>query len=168
MCAGDGRDLLGAMAGHPRAGDVQARLVELDRELAERARRGASESGLTGFEVTVGDAGTTAAYTGAVPAALVLVCGVFGNLTDAHIERTVRSLPMLCAKGATAIWTRHRRAPDLTPSIRKWFAEAGFDEVAFEPVARTDASVGVARLAVAPAPFQPDVRLFRFVKAKRA
>src|SRR5205085_3894623 len=30
MCAGQGRDLIGALAGHPRRHDVVARLVELD------------------------------------------------------------------------------------------------------------------------------------------
>lgn len=168
MCAGDGRDLLGALSGHPRRRDIEARLVELEPRLAARARASSQAAGLDRIEVVIGDAGTTAAYAGAVPADLVLACGIFGNLTDAHIERTVLSLPMLCARGATAIWTRHRRPPDLTPAIRGWFAKAGFDEVAFEQVAGTDGSVGVARLAVAPAPFQSDVRLFRFVKAKRA
>jgi hypothetical protein len=29
MCAGDGRDILGVLPGHPRQADVHARLVEL-------------------------------------------------------------------------------------------------------------------------------------------
>ena len=33
MCAGQGRDLLGVLADHPRRADVRARLVELDGEL---------------------------------------------------------------------------------------------------------------------------------------
>jgi len=32
-CAGDGRDLRGTLAHHPRAGDVHARLVELNPHL---------------------------------------------------------------------------------------------------------------------------------------
>lgn len=36
-----------------------------------------------GIEVVHGDAGTTDAYTGAVPTDVVLLCGVLGNLTDA-------------------------------------------------------------------------------------
>jgi hypothetical protein len=38
MCAGDGRDIFGVLPDHPRQADVHARLVELDPELARRAR----------------------------------------------------------------------------------------------------------------------------------
>jgi hypothetical protein len=38
LCAGQGRDLLGVLADHPRSADVRARLVELDPELAAWAR----------------------------------------------------------------------------------------------------------------------------------
>ena len=74
---------------------------------------------------------STDAYEGAVPADLVLVCGVFGNVPPDSIENTVRRLPQLCAPGATVIWTRHRRKPDLTPRIRGWFRAASFVEVSF-------------------------------------
>ncbi|GHD35622.1 hypothetical protein GCM10010335_31060 [Streptomyces galbus] len=35
MCAGQGRDLIGVLAGHPRRDDVRARLVELDEKAEE-------------------------------------------------------------------------------------------------------------------------------------
>jgi hypothetical protein len=38
LCAGQGRDLIGALAGHPRQGDVRARLVELDPRNAPTRR----------------------------------------------------------------------------------------------------------------------------------
>jgi hypothetical protein len=41
LCAGQGRDLIGALAGHPRQHDVRARLVELDPRNADRARQAA-------------------------------------------------------------------------------------------------------------------------------
>ena len=110
-----------------------------------------------------GDASTTDAYARAVPADLVLVCGVFGNVSDADMERTVRSLPMLCAPGATAIWTRHRREPDLTVSVRHWFAEAGFEEVAFIGSDDFLFGVGAHRLVAAALPFAAGRRLFTFV-----
>ena len=81
-CAGEGRDLLGAMVDHPRAIDVHGRLVELDRELAARAAAQAPP----GIDVVCADAGSTDAYVGAVPADLVLVCGVFGNTSDGDVE----------------------------------------------------------------------------------
>jgi hypothetical protein len=37
MCAGQGRDLLGVLADHPRRADVTARLVKLDRRNAALA-----------------------------------------------------------------------------------------------------------------------------------
>ena len=146
-CAGDGRDVRGA--------PLLGRLVELDPVLAARARATAGP----GIEVLEADAGTTDAYAGAVPADLVLLCGIFGNVSDEDIRTTVEAAPMLCAAGAVVIWTRHRRAPDLTPSIRRWFVDAGFEEVAFEG---DSYGVGVARLVEPPVPLQLGRRLFRF------
>jgi hypothetical protein len=50
---------------------------------------------------------------------------------------------MLCAPGATVIWTRGRRPPDLTPTVRRWFAEAGFSELDF--IGPDDEQFGVGR-----------------------
>jgi hypothetical protein len=162
MCAGDGRDLLGALDGHPRARDVRARLVELDPVLAAAARARAETLGLTGVEVVVTDAGTTDAYAGAVPARIVMACGIFGNVADDHIATTVSHLPSLCAPGATAVWTRHRRPPDRTPWIRSCFRAAGFHELAFDAPADAFYGVGTARYDGPPVAYRPGVQLFRF------
>ncbi len=160
MCAGQGRDILGVLAGHRRAGDVAARLVERDPRSVQVARQGASP--FAGVEVVEDDAGTTDAYLGAVPADIVLACGVFGNISDEDIRTTVSAFPTLCAPGAAVIWTRHRQPPDLTPQIRDWFGTAGFAEEAFGSPDGTVMSVGVHRLTARPAPFQPGRHLFRF------
>ncbi len=115
-----------------------------------------------GIEVLCGDAAASA-YAGAVPADLVLVCGVFGNITDDDIRHTIDALPGLCAPGATVVWTRHRRAPDLTVDIRRWFTMAGFEEVGFTGVDDFLFGVGAHRLVGARAAFAPDRRLFTFV-----
>jgi hypothetical protein len=162
-CAGQGRDLLGVLAAHPRRGDVAARLVELDPRNAAEARAAAAAAGLGGVEVAVGDASTTSAYAGAVPADLLLLCGIFGNVTEADIGRTVALAPSLCAPGATVVWTRHRRAPDRTPWIRERFAEAGFRELGFDAPEGDWFSVGAQRLEGPPARFEPGLRLFSFV-----
>jgi hypothetical protein len=159
MCAGEGRDLLGVLAVHPRAPDVHARLVELDPQLASAAR----EQAPARVEVLVADAGISDAYEDAVPASLVLVCGVFGNVTDDDIARTVSHLPMLCAPGARVVWTRHRRPPDITPFVRQRFAAAGFAEVAFHALTDSFSTVGVHAFAGEPQPFRPHVRFFDFV-----
>ena len=129
MCAGQGRDVIPVLAGHPRGRDITARLVELDPQLAEAARQSAAAAGLGQVEVVIGDAGVTGAYTSPVPADIVLVCGVFGNISEADIERTIGSCAGLCAGGGTVIWTRGRWEPDLIPQICDWFDSHGFELV---------------------------------------
>jgi hypothetical protein len=163
VCAGQGHDLIGVLAGHPRQADLTARLVELDEHNVLLARRAAREVGLDGVEVIAGDASITDAYAGTVPADLILVCGVFGNISAEDIAGTVRCLPQLCAPAATVVWTRHRQPPDLTPFIRDTFARSGFEEVAFSGDDASPFGVGANRLAASPQPFQRGIRLFEFI-----
>jgi hypothetical protein len=165
LCAGDGRDLLGVLDTHPRAVDVEARLVELDPDLAERARSRAAEMSAT-VEVVTDDASLTSSYAGSVPADIVLACGIFGNVTDDDIHNTVMHLPSLCAPEATVIWTRGTFAPDLTPTIRGWFIEAGFVELDFVAIPKTTAAVGANRLVSRPQAFKPGLQLFAFLARK--
>jgi hypothetical protein len=159
VCAGEGRDLQGVVARHPRGDDLIGRLVELDPELARRCRAALPER----IEVVCGDASTTSAYEGAVPADLVLVCGVFGNIVDADIVRTIGLLPSLCAPGATVIWTRHRRPPDQSVLARDAFTAAGFEAVAYLAPHGFLFGVGANRLVVEPPPFAAGVVMFDFV-----
>lgn len=161
VCAGQGHDLIGVLAEHPRRADVAARLVELDEHNAMLARRAAEEAGLDEVEVIAADASMTDAYGGAVPADLLLLCGVFGNISAEDIANTVSHLPRLCAPEATVIWTRHRHPPDLTPYIRETFEHAGFGELAFEN--SPPFGVGANRLLASPLPFTGGVRLFEFI-----
>ena len=62
-----------------------------------------------------GDAALTDHYAGMVPAYLVLACGVFGNITDDDVRRTIGYCTQLCAHGGTVVWTRGRWEPDLVP-----------------------------------------------------
>ncbi len=163
LCAGDGRDLLGVLDTHPRAADVDAMLVELDPELAERARSRAAQMSAT-IEVVTGDASSTSSYASAVPADIVLACGIFGNVTDDDIHNTVEHLPSLCAPNATVIWTRGTFAPDVTPTIRGWFVSAGFSELAFEAIPNTTVGVGADQLTGPAHPYHPGVRLFTFLR----
>jgi hypothetical protein len=159
LCAGEGRDLLEVLADHHRAPDVGGRLVELNPELAARAAARAP----AGIEVRIADAGSTDGYVDAVPAHLVLVCGVFGNISDEDIERTVRAMPAFCAPNAAVIWTRHRRPPDLTVAIRRWFEESGFELASFDAPDEFEWSVGAQRFVGTPVPLRSGQRLFTFV-----
>lgn len=162
LCAGEGLDLLGVLSGRSDAERVTATLVELDPALADRART--SAVALPGVEVRTGDAGDPAEYAALAPADLVLLCGVLGNISDADVEHVVSVLPALCAEGARVVWTRTRRSPDLTPSVRMWLARAGFHEVAFTSVPDSQAAVGVADIARRPADATlGDRRLFTFL-----
>ena len=167
MCAGDGRDLLGALRAHPRRSDVRARLVDIDATLVQRGRDAARAAGLSGVSFALDDASITIAYLGAVPADVVLVCGVFGNVTDDDVHNTVAHLPQLCAAGATVVWTRGRFEPDLTPSIRRWFSDAGFAELEFVSLEGTTAAAGAHRLTVSPSAFVAGRRLFTFLEKER-
>jgi hypothetical protein len=154
--------VIGVLAGHPRRDDVRARLVELDERNVALARQAAQAAGLHGVEVLQADAGITDACAGAVPAQIVVACGIFGNITGSDIQVTVAALPSLCAPGALVLWTRHRRPPDLTPAIRSWFGEAGFREKAFDPSPDSFMSVGAHRLAHEHGALTLGQRLFTF------
>lgn len=165
MCAGQGRDLLEPLAAHPRRSDVTALLVELDPRLAADAAARAAAAGLSGVRVREGDASLAGAYADVVPVHLALVCGVLGNMTDDDVERTVRLLPTLLTPGGRVIWTRHTGAPDLTPSVRSWFADAGFRELAFDTEPGFRYAVGVHALEGPVAAYRPQARLFTFRSA---
>ena len=146
LCAGQGNDVLGVLPAHPRRDDVTAVLVEYDSHNAAVAADRAAKAGLTGVEVRQADAGLPANYADMLPADVLMLCGIFGNVSDEDVRRTVLAAATMCVPGATVIWTRHRFPPDLTPQLRAWFAEAGFDEVAFDELpAAPLAGVGVAR-----------------------
>ncbi|TKA11403.1 class I SAM-dependent methyltransferase [Actinacidiphila oryziradicis] len=162
MCAGQGRDLLGVLPEHPRREDVTARLVELDPRNAALAEQAADRAGLQRVEVVVGDASLTSHYAGMVPADLVLVCGVFGNITDEDVERTITYCRQLCKQGGTLVWTRHRKVPDLAPQICHWLEERDFER---QWLSEPDAGFGVGahRFNGEPQPLSPGASMFTFV-----
>jgi hypothetical protein len=162
LCAGQGRDLLEVLADHPRRGDVRARLVELDPRNTAFAEEMARSAGLDRVEVVTADASLTDQYRGMAPADLVLICGVFGNITDEDIERTIDSCSQLCQTGGTVIWTRHRAAPDRVPLICERFKVRGFD---LQWLSQRDAGfgVGVHRFTGEPQPLVPGMNMFTFV-----
>ncbi len=163
LCAGQGHDVIGVLPGHRRRRDVTAVLVESDSRNAGRARRRAAAAGLAQVEVREADASRPELYADALPAGVLLLCGIFGNISDEDIRRTVAAAPAMCRPGGVVIWTRHRRAPDLTPAIRGWFGAGGFDEIAFDALeTSTLVAVGVGRLRQAADAARPAGPLFSF------
>jgi hypothetical protein len=165
LCAGQGHDVIGVLPRLPRRGDVRAVLVESDERNAGLARRAAAGQGLAQVGVCQADASPVASFADVLPAD-VLLCGIFGNVSDRDIKRAVQAAPALCRAGTTVIWTRDRRPPDLTPQVRAWFAGGGFAEIAFDALQTTAlTSVGVGRLGRAAAVELPRGRLFTFRSA---
>jgi hypothetical protein len=110
------------------------------------------------------DAGDTSACAGATPADLLLLCGIFGNVSDDDVRRTVAAVPALLAMGGTVIWTRNTREPDLTPRVRAWFAEVGVVETAFVAAPPPGWSVGAGVLQASSQPLGAGRRLFTFLR----
>ena len=166
LCAGQGRDLIGALARHPRREDVSARLVEIDPRNAAVARGAAEAADLPRVEVVIGDAALTDHYAGMVPAYLVLACGMFGHLTNEDLRRMIGYCTQLCAHGGTVVWTRGRHEPDLVPQICDWFAARGF-----EPRWVSDPAegwgVGAHRFTATPVPLERGARMFTFAARRR-
>ncbi|WP_019073791.1 methyltransferase domain-containing protein [Streptomyces hokutonensis] len=162
LCAGQGRDLIGVLADHPRRAEVRARLVELDERNVAHATEAARAAGLPGVEVVAGDASSTDQYADLAPADLVLLCGVLGNITDPDVERLLDHCTALCRTGGTVIWTRNRKAPDLVPQICAWLEERGFERVWVSDPALT-ASVGAHRFTGENRRLPPGQRMFDFI-----
>jgi hypothetical protein len=165
VCSGDGRDLLGVLSERQDADRVSAVLIELNPAIAQRGRDTAAGAGLTRVEVRTADAGDTDSYGGAVPADLVLLVGIFGNITDADLERTIRTAPQLCAPGATLLWSRGRNRGDRNDSVRSWFAEVGFAELDYAWQDSGDRpAIGVMRYDGEAQSLLPGRHLFTFVR----
>ncbi|MEH2328347.1 class I SAM-dependent methyltransferase family protein [Nostoc sp.] len=148
VCAGDGRDLLGTLSKHSRAKDVYARLVEQDPKLVERGKLAIESAGLAKqIEFVNDDATNSSNYVGAVPADIVIVCGIFGNLADeAELNRLLRNLSLLTKKGSLIIWTRgDTKGIRHSDTVRKLLCEAEFEEVSFKLTPTGDMGVGLYR-----------------------
>jgi hypothetical protein len=151
LCAGDGRDLITVLAHHRRRDDVSAVLVELDPRLVEAARSRAYDAGLhDSIDVRHHDAGLLAAFDDALPVDMLLLCGIFGNVSELDIRATIESAASgLVVAGGIVIWTRGAKEPDLRPMIRSYFQDCGFEEVLFEGEPH-GFGVGVDRLITPP------------------
>jgi hypothetical protein len=165
VCSGDGRDVLGVLSERDDADRVSVTLIELHPEIAQRARDSASEAGLDHVEVRTADAGSTDAYLGAAPADLVLLVGIFGNISEADLERTIGAAGELCRPGATLLWSRGRDEDDLNDAVRAWFAAAGFAELDYD-VRDTGSwpALGAMRYEGPLQTLTPGRRLFTFLR----
>jgi hypothetical protein len=163
VCAGDGRDIIDVLGARADAARVRVVLLEAHPEIATLARARAAAAQVGDLTVHTCDAADTANYGDAVPADVVLLVGIFGNISPADISRTIATAPQFCAPGATVVWSRGRDRDDLNDRIRAEFAEAGFTELAYaESDLRSRPALGSVRYDGAPVPLDPDQHLFTF------
>lgn len=162
-CAGDGRDLLEVLSGRTDAQRVTATLIDANVANVSRAKDHIDRLKLERVEARCADAGASDAYIETVPADLVMLCGIFGNLADEDVTRTIAAAPQLCSRNATVIWTRSRSNPDPIPGIRECFQEHEFIEEHFDATDDSIYTVGVHRFAGTPTPLIPGQRLFTFI-----
>ena len=163
LCAGDGRDVLPELASRPQL-RASTTLVELDGRLAATAHDAGSR--MTDVDVRQGDAGDMGIYADVLPVDLLLLCGIFGNVSTDDIAATVAAVPTMLGAGGTVIWTRGWFADeqDLRPTIRRWFTDAGLTEIAFDgDPERYGVGVASARVDRPVSSIEPG-RLFRFIR----
>ena len=166
LCAGDGRDLVPVAAEHARRSDVDAVVVEQDARLVTVARQRCTEGGLAAqIAVRQGDAGDVAVFDDVIPVDLLMLCGIFGNISDADIATTVNVTPQMVAPGGFVIWTRGSFEPDRREQIRTWFRECGCDEISYE-AEPNGYGVGVVQrpMGTTPPSELPTGRLFTFTR----
>lgn len=165
-CAGDGRDVLGALSRRQDADRVRATLLELHPAVADRAREAAAAAGFAAtVELRVTDAGASDAYRGLVPADVILLVGIFGNISDQDLQRIIAASPQLCAPAATVIWSRGRGGDltDRNDDVRARFRTAQFSELDYVTLERgSKPAVGVVRYDGPRVDLVPGRRWFTF------
>lgn len=145
-CSGDGRDVVGVLSRRVDADRVSATLLEVHPSIAQRARAAADRLAAGLVEVRMTDAGNTDAYIGAAPADVVLLVGMFGNVSAADQARTIAATPQLCRPAGTVIWSLGGGHGGRSEQLRRLFAEAGFAELHYRSLSTASGgTVGVMR-----------------------
>ncbi len=168
LCSGDARDTVPVLAATSRA--VSACAVELDPELAEGARRSAAQAGVA-LEVRTGDAADPTTWADRLPVDVLMLIGVFGNISDADGEATIAAAASMLAPSGTVLWTRSNRLrtepahdyADPAEWVRDRFVANGFSSIEFLVPDEGRWRLGVSRLAV-PSTERLPGRLFSFVR----
>lgn len=162
-CAGDGRDIIDVLADRHDADRVSVVLLEAHPGIADRARARAAQSGLDHVAVRTCDAADTTNYVDAVPANIVLMVGILGNISHEDVFSTIAAAPSFCAPGASLIWSRGRDRDDINTDIRDAFSRAGFTEIDYQASDQpTLPAVGIVRYDGSEIPLVQGRHLFTF------
>jgi hypothetical protein len=167
VCSGDGRDILGVLAEREDRERVSGVLLELHEGVAANARQRIDELGLADrFEVRTVDAGRSDSYVDAVPADIVLLVGIFGNIQPPEIKALIDTVPQFAQPGALVLWSRGRSAPGggRTNELAGWLREAGCTEISITAPEDAQFVVGAAEFGATTEPLRTGRRLFTFFR----
>ncbi len=165
VCAGDGRDIIDVLQSRHDADRVNVVLLEAHPGVADLARQRARDAGLDNVDVHTCDAALTSSYVGAVPADIVLLVGLLGNMSHDDVSTTIATTPQMCRDGATLIWSRGRDRDDINEQVRREFTAVGFIEHDYaESDQRTRPATGLMHYGGTTVPLDTDRRLFTFFR----
>ncbi|MGD0284346.1 MAG: class I SAM-dependent methyltransferase [Candidatus Saccharimonadales bacterium] len=164
ICAGDGRDLIGVLSKYPNLLNIRSFLVEINDEIANQAKELINTEHIQNIQVVIADAANSSLYKNVIPADLILLCGVFGNISIEDVRYIIKNLSMFCKSGTKVIWTRNRRVPDVTPKIRELFTNNSLDELKFISTSDNTYAVGLNIFNGNTKPFNPELKLFTFIR----
>ena len=166
ICAGDGRDIVGLLKSHPRAGDVSALLIEQDERLVAAGLASLANTGLEKrVQFAHADATLTNVYADVAPAPVVILSGVFGNVRTTDTGSLVTNLRSICGTGGKVVWTRHRLLNEGSRHIeliRRLFGENRFTEISLEFTPDEVFAVGTQRHDGPTMPLPAGAKLFEF------
>lgn len=166
VCAGDGRDVIGALANHSRRDDVSATLIENNAELVARGEVAVAHLDLSShIHFLCADATLSDTYLTIAPAEVVVLAGVLGNVRPAVEPQLIDSLRSLCRRGGSVIWTRgvgNQEGMQAAERIRQYFADVGFRELVLTHTTPHGFVIGTHVFGGTPSPLIPSAKLFEF------
>jgi hypothetical protein len=165
LAAGDARDILDVLEQRPAdVPRIAGRMIEILPELVATAQSRIAAIG-SPLEMVEDDAGDPQNLIGHIPADVVLLIGIMGNVSDDDDDYLADVVASFCAPGALMIWSRGHDNVEMVRRIRGRLADAGFVDQRFWPVPNGTYGLGTARWPDKPTPPLPmDRKLFTFIR----
>jgi hypothetical protein len=166
LCAGDGRDVIGVLKSSPRRNDVEAWLVELDRQSVADGVRHISTSGLENTVKFINaDATDYATYKNIERCDIALVCGTWGHVPADERTFLIRALASFCKPGGFVIWTRGiSKGMSRLDDIQSQFGPSSWQRVRLSFTPEEKWAVGTHRYRGPSVEKPPTGRIFNFRK----
>lgn len=164
LCAGDGRDVIGTLATHPRCGNVRATLFELNPISIANGRAQIEATGLTHVvKFVAGDATRYDSYRKVGRADILLVCGVWGHVPPHERDEMMRAIRGLVQPGGIVIWTRGAaKGAARLEEIKTLFDPPDWKEVRFDITPDGKFAVASYRLVGPGVELPPTGAIFNF------